>query len=277
MMSVVRMLTGAVGWVFDLLLAPFASVPALGLLLISVLTSIWALLLFKAVTPQKRLDTTRDHLFGHIYEMGLYQDHLSVLARIQGSLARANLRYLGFTLPALLALTVPMILTLGQLECRFAHRPLLVGESTVVTIEVADEILADITSIDLQTSGGLKVAAGPVRSRRTGTLAWRIEVLADGPQELRFVKDGDLLEQHPLPVGAGLPGLHNKTEKSPLGLLLYPASPVVDESRGLTGLTVQWPERHTSYLGVQMHWLLAFMIISMVAGLLLKGPLKVSF
>ncbi len=277
MMSVVRMLTGAVGWVFDLLLAPFASVPALGLALISVLTSIWALLLFKAVTPQKLLDTTRDHLFGHIYEMGLYQDHLSVLARIQGSLARANLRYLGFTLPALLALTVPMVLTLGQLEGRYAHRPLKVGESTVVTIQVADDFLSDITSIDLETSDGLKVAAGPVRNRRTGTLAWRVEVLTDGSQELRFVKNGDLLEKYRLPVGAGLPGLHGKTEKSALGLLLFPASPEVDESRGLTGLTIQWPERHTSILGMQMHWLLAFMIISMVAGLALKGPLKVSF
>ena len=95
---------------------------------VSVLTAIWALLLFKVTTRQKKLTTVvRDRLFGHIYEMGLYQDHLGVMGRIQRDLAWANLRYLGLTLPALLVLTVPMVITLAQLDSRFAHRPLTAG------------------------------------------------------------------------------------------------------------------------------------------------------
>ena len=61
---------------------------AVGIVVVSALTAVWALLLFKAVTPQERLQQVRDRLFGHIYEMGLYQDRLGVLARIQADLAR---------------------------------------------------------------------------------------------------------------------------------------------------------------------------------------------
>lgn len=272
MTSALRGITGVVSWVFDLLMAPFASMPAVGMIVISALTAVWALLLFKAVTPQDRLVLTRDKLFGHIYEMGLYQDHLSVLARIQGDLAKTNLRYLGFTLPALVALTIPMIFTLGQLESRYAERPLQVGESTVLTISVAGEV----SGVRLDAEDGVKVSAGPVRNKRTGTLAWRIEAIRDGSHELRFLQGDKLLGTHNISVGKGLPRLHDKTEDTALGILLYPGAPDLSGSEGLTGLTIQWPQRDTAYLGFEMHWMVAFMVFSMIAGLLIKDLLKVS-
>ena len=272
MTSVLRGITGAVSWVFDLLMAPFVSMPAVGMIVISALTAVWALLLFKAVTPQDRLTATRDKLFGHIYEMGLYQDHLGVLGRIQGDLAKTNLRYLGFTLPALVALTIPMVLTLGQLEGRYTQRPLQVGESTVLTISVA----GDVGAIRLEAPSGVKIAAGPVRNKRTGTLAWRLEAVNDGAYELRFLKGDILLGTQQFLVGKGMPLLHDKNEDSALGILLYPGAPDLSGSAGLTGLTIQWPSRDINYLGFEMNWLVAFMVFSMIAGLLIKDLLKVS-
>ncbi len=272
MTSVARSISGAVSWFFDLLMAPFASMPAVGMILISALTAVWALLLFKAVTPQDRLKVTRDNLFGHIYEMGLYQDHLGVLARIQGDLAKANLRYLAFTLPALVALTIPMILTLGQLDSRYAERPLQVGESTVLTISVAGEV----SGVHLEAADGVKVAAGPVRNKRTGTLAWRLQAEKDGSHQLRFWNGETLLGTHDFLVGKGLPRLHHQNEDTALGILLYPGAPNLSASEELAGLSIQWPQRKTSYLGFEMHWMLAFMVFSMIAGLLIKDLLKVS-
>ncbi len=276
MTSVVRAITGAVSWVFDLLMAPFASLPALGMIFISVLTAAWALLLFKAVTPQDRLQATRDKLFGHIYEMGLYQDHLGILARIQGDLARANLRYLRYTLPALVALTIPMILTLGQLEGRYGQRPLQVGEETVLTISVTNDELSSLQDIKLETPSGVEVAAGPVRNERAGTLSWRLRATLEGAHELRFLRGGNLIGSNDLVVGQGLPGLHDRSENTVLGILLYPGAPDLSASTGLAHLNIQWPERETRYLGLEMNWLVAFMVFSMMAGLLLKDLLKVS-
>lgn len=277
MSALVRGITDIVSRVFDLLVSPFASLPWLAMVLLSVITAAWALLLFKWTTPQKRLDTTRDRLFGHIYEMGLYQDHLGVLARIQGRLALANLRYLSLTLPALLALMLPMILTLGQLDGRFGLRPLHVGEETVLTVTLQDGHQSEATSVALEPPAGVRVAAGPVRNQRTGTVSWRLATTAEGPQRLQFTREGRPIGTYTLPVGEGLDLLHDRTETSVWNLLLFPGSLEVQEADGLAAVSVQWPERHTSYLGVELHWLLAFMVFSLVGGLLLKGPLRVSF
>lgn len=276
MIGVLRGLTGLVSRLFDLLMAPFASQPAVGMVLISVVSAAWALLLFKAVTPQQKLQTTRDHLFGHIYEMGLYQDHLGVLARIQGDLAKANLRYLSLTLPALLVLMIPMILTLGQLEGRFAHRPLRVGESTVLSIRVSDDLIPELPKVRLAADDGLKVLAGPVRNQRTGTVAWRVAVEKKGPRRLRFLLGDREIGSQELAVGQGLPNLHERSEHSALGVLLYPGEFDLSGSPGLVDLTMNWPDRETNYLGLDLNWLVAFMVFSMVAGLVLKDWLKVS-
>ena len=208
--------------------------------------------------------------------MGLYQDHLGILARIQGDLARNNLRYLGFTLPALVALTIPMILTLGQLEGRYAQRPLQVGEETVLTIEVNENELAGLQGIRLEIPTGMAVAAGPVRNSRAGTLSWRLRANDEGTHELKFFSGENLIGANSILVGGGLPRLHNRSENTALGILLYPGSPDLSSSSGLSGLSMQWPERKTKYLGLEMNWLVAFMVFSMAAGLALKDLLKVS-
>ncbi len=276
MIQVVRVINGFFTWVFDLLLAPFASVPALGMIFISALTAVWALLLFKAVTQQDKLTHTRDQLFGHIYEMGLYQDHLGILARIQGDLAKTNFRYLFLTLPALVALTLPMIFTLGQLEGRFGYRPLKVGEEVVVTVQADDDTETSVQDLDVRLPAGLVVKAGPVRNQRKRTVSWRFGILDAGEYELEFYQGKKLMGQAKLNAERRLSGLHRETQDSLLGVMLYPASPDLRNSVGLVGLAIQWPVREVRYLGFELNWLVAFMAFSMVTGLLVKDVLKVS-
>ena len=55
---------------FDIVVSLAAGSAALAMLLVSAVTAVWVLLLFKAVTPQAKLQATRDRLFGHIYDAG---------------------------------------------------------------------------------------------------------------------------------------------------------------------------------------------------------------
>lgn len=262
--------------IFDLLVLPLAGVPALAMVFLSVLTAVAALLIFKQTTCAKSLTVARDRLMGHIYEMGLYQDHLSVLARIQGSLARANLRYLALTLPALFALMVPMVVTVVQLESRFAHRPLAAGETTLFAVTVRPEYAAGIYGLSLAVPAGVIVEAGPVRNLPTGTVTWRLRV--DDPQAgpLRLQQGGRDLATRPLRNPGGLPRLSETNGTSWLAPLLAPGADPVPRGGLLEAMTLQLPERQTSYLGLRMNWLLAFCIFSLLGGLALKNVLKVS-
>jgi len=271
-----QLLNNGITRFFDLLLAPVSAWPALAMVLVSVVSAVWALLLFKAVTPQAKLTAVRDRLFGHIYEMGLYQEHLRVVARIQWALARANLRYLSLTLPALFVLTVPMLLTLAQLDGRFAHRPLAVGEETVFTVTMATDAVTDLDRIELTVTPGLRLKAGPVRDRVNGSLAWRILVDAAGEQELVVHESGRELVRRAVPIGDKLVTVGEKSDSNWLHALLFPGAPVLSGSGPVVATTLSLPARTTTYLGLRLDWLVAFMIISLLAGLAIKDVLRVS-
>ena len=262
--------------IFDTLLAPVAAWPAVAMVLVSVLTAVWALLLFKAVTPQHSLTRVRDRLFGHIYEMGLYQDHLRVVGRIQWDLARANLRYLSLTVPALVALTIPMVLTLGQLDSRYAHRPLRPGEETVFAVTLAAGAAADLTAIDLKVPAGVTVAAGPVRDRATGEVAWRLTAATTGEHELVVTAGGAEIARRVVPVGDRFVAVGETSSTDWLHTLLYPGAPALPDGGALTRMSLSLPNRDTSYLGLRLDWLVAFMAFSMLGGLAVKDLLRVA-
>ncbi len=258
---------------FDLLLAPFASSPALTMVVVSVVTSIWALLLFKAVTPQAQVTRVRDRLFGHIYEMGLYQDHLRIVGRIQWDLARANIRYLSLTLPALLALMVPMVLTLAQLDSRFTHQPLQPGDETVFTIALAE---VDLSAVRLEVPEGVKIGAGPVRDRTTNEIAWQLRVEGQISGDLVVYAGERELVRRSVPVGDNLIALGESSEQGWLHTLLYPGAPGLPSGSDVIAMTLHLPTRQVAYLGFGLDWLVAFMLISMAVGLVIKDWLRVS-
>ena len=270
-----NVVNGIVGRVFDLVLAPFAGAPAWGLVVVSVLSAVWALLLFRVVTPQARLAAARDRLVGHIFEMGLYQEHLRVVGRIQRDLALANLRYVSLSLPALVVMLVPMLLTLGQLEARYARRPLHVGESSVLAVTLAPTAAARLDELQLSAPAGVVVEAGPVRDRAGAAAAWRVRAAAPGRHELTVMLGGQAVAQRSLAAGAGLPRTAETASMSWTHALLYPGEKQLAGSGPVLETRLRYPARTTSYLGVDLDWLVAFMLVSLASGLALKNVLKV--
>ncbi len=276
MTGILDTLTRAVSGFFDLLIKPLAAYPALAMVVLSVFSAFWALLLFKAVTRQKKLETGRDHLFGHIFEMGLYQDHLGVLGRIQLDLAKANFRYLMLTLPALLALTLPMVLTLAQLDSRFSRRPLLPGETTVFSVRLASETPVGIKDLHLDVPDGVTIEAGPVRNRGGRAMAWRLQVNQEGEHLLRVMQEEKVLADRILPARAGLVRVSEHNKQGLFAGVMAPGTRPLADDGLIAEMTLRLPTRSTSYLGLEMNWLVAFMVFSMLGGLGLKDVLKVS-
>lgn len=270
-----NVLNGIVGRLFDLVLAPFGGAPAWGMAAVSVLSAVWALLLFRAVTPQARLAAARDRLVGHLYEMGLYQDRLRVVGRIQRDLARANLRYLATSLPALLVMLVPMALTLGQLEARFERRPLAVGESAVLAVTLAPSAGARLDELAIAVPAGVTVEAGPVRDRAGRAAAWRLRADAPGRHALTVTLGGAPVATRPLVAGGGLPRTAGEVGAGWRQALHAPGERALPGDGAVSGIRLRYPQRSVRYLGVELPWLAAFAVLSLAGGLALKDVLKV--
>lgn len=264
------------GKLMDLLIGLLGGSSLLVMLVVSVFTSVWALLLFKAVTPQARLTAVRDHLFGHIYELGLYQDHLRVMNRIQGDLGRANRRYLMYSLPALIVLTIPMVFTLAQLNSLYQFRSFKQGETTVLSATLAEDYAGALEGLTLETSGGVAIEVGPVRDEVSRSVAWRLRVEDQGTHPVRILDGGKELGSRNLVVGRDMVRLGETSNKSWVNAVLHPGAPSLPGDGPLDGITLLLPERHSHSLTLGMHWLLLFFILTMLAGLALKDFLRVS-
>lgn len=261
---------------FDLLIAPFGGAAAWAMFFISVLTGVVMLLLFKVSTNQNRLVVAKRRLLGHIYEMGLYQDNLKVLVKIQRDLALANLRYLRVTFPALLVIIIPIFLILAQLDSRFAHRPFHPDETTLVTVLVAPDHGGLLNDLSLAAPAGVTVETMPVRDHQALTATWRIRILAAGEHELVVSGPGGESWSKRLEAGGGLPRLAGTKERAGINHLLFnPGEKPLPRDGALREITLRLPERHTRYAGVPMHWLVAFCVFSLLFGLALKDIFRV--
>jgi len=258
----------------DLLTAPFGGAAGGLLLLASVLFAVVALLLFRWATPQRRLAAARDHLLGRLLEAAVYQDDLAVILRVQAAVVRANLRYLVLALPALLAIAVPLLLVLPQLEARLGRRPLAVGETTLVTAAVAAG-----ERVALVAAPGLAVEAGPVRDRDRGELVWRVRALAPGEHTLELQPGGDRSAPLALTVPvatAGLPALTEARHRRAFSQLVSdPAGELLPADAPVSRAAVALPAREVRLLGIAVPWFVGFTVLSLAAGLLLRRPLRV--
>jgi hypothetical protein len=265
--------------IFDLGLGPFGDRAAWAMVAVAAVSGVLLLLLFKLSTDQQRLVLARRRLMGHIYEIGLYKDELGVMLRIQRDLAAANLRYLSITLPALVVLTIPVILILAQLDARIDHRPLHAGEASLVTARLLPAHADLLNDLQLQVSDGIELETYPVRDARDLTATWRIRVRAADsarPQQVRVVLPDDRGWSKHVPTGDGLTGLATLRRHAGLGqVLFHPTERPLPADSPLADVSLELPEREVTYAGIGMNWLVAFCVFSLLIGLALKDVFKV--
>jgi hypothetical protein len=107
-------------------------------------------------------------------------------------------------------------------------------------------------------------------------VAWRLRAADTGTHRLRLLDGNVELGSRDLIVGDGLVRLAETDNRSPWHGVLYPGAPPLPRDGSLDEMTLRLPERRTRYLGVELSWLVAFMIFSLLAGLAVKDALRVS-
>jgi len=126
----------AISRVFDLLFAPFPARSWLGMIIVSALTGVVLLFVFRYTSNQRGIRAAKDRILSHLLEVVLYRDELRVVLRAQARLAKDNLRYLGHALVPLCFMMVPVLVLLIQIDLRYGHRPLGDGESTILAVKL---------------------------------------------------------------------------------------------------------------------------------------------
>ncbi len=259
--------------IFEVLFLPFRSLsPWWGMLVVSFLTGLVMLFIFKYTSNQAGIRRTKDRIKAHLLEMRLYQDSLRNSFKAQGGILKANLKYMSHSLKPLLVMFVPVILILIQLNFWFAYRPLKPGEPVLLKVKLNKSFSPMETEIVLQPAPGLQIETPGLRIEEESEIDWRISFTEAGIYSLKLLVGSESLNKS---VAVGQKSLSilspRRVSKSFWEQLFYPTEPPLIKNSAVQDIEILYPAGGLPFLGWNMHWLIAFFIFSVLFGFSLKG------
>lgn len=264
------------GRVFDLLFLPVRGLtPWAGLILASLLTALLMLFVFRLTSNQAGIRGAKNRIKAHLLELRLYKDNMSVTLRAQGQILLQNLRYIGYNAKPLLVMIVPLVLILAQLNLWFGAAPLRPGEATLVKVGLREGYNPLETALELRTTGGVAVETPPVRIEDEGEYAWRIRAVSAGPAGLEFALGPYSVRKTVVIGGPALSKISPRRVRPLLDQALYPGEPPLPRDVPLRTIEILYRGQSLNLLGLGVHWLVAYLILSIIFGFALKGVFKV--
>lgn len=269
MNSLVAGLNSVMGLITGLILAPFrALAPIWGLVFLSAVTGVALLLVFGKVSNQAAIRRVKREIYAALLESVLFRHDLRLCLGAQAKLLRCSIVYFLAALPPVFILAVPCVLVMAQLNARYDARSFSPGEDGLITVALSDP--KEIYDLKLAAAPEVDVSK-PLRIPSTGEVIWKIKA-KDGPAELDLELKGKSLK---LPLRSGpsqeLDAFYYRTWWL---ALFYPARLDIG-SFPIDGITIGYPKVSYSIMRMQMHWLVVFLIISLLAGILASRVFKV--
>ncbi|MCA9252992.1 MAG: hypothetical protein KDA54_17830 [Phycisphaerales bacterium] len=278
--------------VFDACFSIMESWPGwLSLTFWSSITGVVALLIYKYTSNQKAIGQVRDDIKANLLAVKLFKEELGVTLKAQGRILWAACRLLWYSLVPLAVMMIPMSLLIIQMSFRYEWRPMLPGETVLLRAELADGKIATDADASIKVAsasdspGAIEVKAQHAifddfegRPKRNEVI-WRIQankpgrhivtVSVDGDEASKEIQVSDNRYARISPVRAGADILDQA---------IYPAEKAASSGDTIQRIEldlVNFPKNETPIFGFNVHWVISFLVISIIAALIIKPILKV--
>lgn len=246
--------------------------PAWTMVWLSAVTGVVCVWLFGLTSNQSAIEVIKQRISGNLIGVRLFQDDLKVVMGLQGSLIRLTLRYMMHSLIPMLVMMAPVMLILAQMSTRYDSRALKVGETALLKVEVNNSEL--VNNLSLTPNNGFAIDAPPVRIPAENEIVWRLRAVRETDQPLQLnLPGGDVVKA--AAVGDQWRSVSPMRSTGVGDRLLYPAEKRLDEALGIRAISLSYPSPPLSLLGIELHWLVWFFILSMLFGFSVKGLLGV--
>jgi hypothetical protein len=258
------------------LLAPVGSMPGwLSATLVAAVTGVFLLLIFKYTSNQAAIKRVRNDIDANLFTLKLFKDATPVVLRAQAGMIGGALRLFVLAIVPMLVMMVPVLLLLGQLSLWYQHRPLHVGEETVVVLKLNGDPADPMPAVELEPSPSTEVITGPVRVPSQREAVWVVRPLQEGLHRLSFRADEQSVTKD-LAVGDGFMRVSPRRPGWEWSdALLNPAEPTFPASSPVQSVEIDYPDRPSWTSGTDM-WVIYWFVVSMVAAFCAKPFLKVN-
>ena len=278
MMNTVNTLLNAVG---NTLLEPLAGwPPILTLVLVSAVAGAVIAVVFRFTSRQKALRRLVDLNRAQVLAIKLFKDDPVGIFRSLGQLMKLTGLRLWYSVPPMLIMIVPFVLLLTQLAQWYEYRPLRPGEKAIIELQLAEKAWPQAGELTMQTPPQIQVEARPLRDPKRRSVYWRVRVIESAPATIRWQVGSEQVDKKIALADDTGSLLRVSTRRPGAGFsdrLLHPGEPGFAADASVQGITVHHLRRTTPFFGLDVPWWLTFLLVSMLAALLVRPFVKVSF
>ena len=268
------------GWIFDLIVLPFRSMPPIvGLTVISLLVSAGMLIGFRTVSDQDALYAVKRRIHAGVYEIRLYKDDLLTIFVAQFGILRETMTYFRLSMVPMLWMMPPIVIVVIQLQFQYGYASLEPGQSALVRVELTEEgadrvAETDGADVSLEAPEGVRVETPLVWIPSLREAGWRVAADSPGEYEL-VVRIGEETLTKSVRV-SGTTVLRSPVRPSGLlDQLIYPAEAPLPRGSPIEAIRLDYADADINLFGWSTHWIIAFFILTMVFAFALAKPLGV--
>ena len=287
---------------FDALLYPFRSLPALvGLSLLALVTAIAMLWVYKKVSNQKGLEAVKRKMAASLFEIRLFNDDFRHIARAQADILRFNLTYLRLSMVPMVFILPPLVLVVAQLQFHYGYAPLEAGEATLLEVELEEgwEAGGEVPTTDagkpvveLDLPPGLVAETPPVWVPGERTLSWRLRARDNGTGDaerggpgggdIGVVLGAQRVEKSFLTTDAWVRRSPVRPDGSFLDQLIYPAEPPLPSASAVGRIDLPLPSAVVDVFGWEVRemagvpaWMIVYFVLAVIFAFALRKPFGV--
>jgi hypothetical protein len=262
---------------FDLLLGPLSGWPPLAsLAFVALVTAAIAMAVVRATSNQARVKRAKDGMYAALLEMRLFNDDLIAIARATGDAIIGNGRYLTASLTPILWLLIPFGLATPHLEAYYGSKGLPVGEPALVTAHVRDGVSMP-AALTLSAPSGIHVETPAVSFPDSRDVLWRIVGEQPGRYDVTIGGDAEPVSKS-IAVGDAVT---RRSDRRPaaswLEELASPSESPLPASTAIDRVTVTYPSRDILVVGWRAPWLLVYLGLTIVFGLIIGRLFHIEF
>jgi len=264
--------------VFDWFLYPFAGLPPIvGLTVVSFLTAIGLLIVFKHTSNQTALEDVKRKIHASLFEIRLYNDDFRAIMRAQLDILRTNLSYMRYSMAPMVWTLPPLVLIIAQLQFHYGYENLQVGHDTLLKVKLAEGSYSEDAKphLNVEVPEGLALDHPAVWIPTLGEMAWRFTAESPGDYELE-IQNGVASATKSVRVTDRIVRRSPFKVRGFVNELLYPAEPALPSGGPFESITVTYPEAKVDIFGYEVHWMIVFFVLSIVFAFALRGPFGVT-
>lgn len=254
--------------------------PLAVLLLISIGLGIVMAVSFRFTSNQRKLRRLAELSRAEVLAIRLFKDEPVTMFHALGRLLRHSAKRLWYSLPPMLAMFVPFVLLLTQLSLWYEHRPLQVGDSAVVELQLDDDVWTQHQNLELAAPPALAVETKPLRDDMEKTIWWRVRAVEPMPAVLRWRVGAQEVEKE-VAVAKDASALMPVSSRRPgagwWDRILYPGENALGTASPVRGIRVYHEPRSTPIFGRNVPWWLTLFAVSFLTALMIRPLVRVQF